>query len=113
MANHKSAVKRARQNEKRRIRNAAIRKSLRTSTKQFETAIQSGNKEEATELLKDTSRRWDMGVSKNVVHKNAAARKKSRLAKKLNDLMAGKVYKETKAKKKKKDGRKTAKSRKK
>ena len=102
MANHKSAEKRARQNIKRRVRNAAIKSSLRTTTKRLITAIQSGEKEAAVELLKTTCREWDKSVSKNVTHANTAARKKSRLAKKVNDMMQGKVHKETKARRKKK-----------
>ena len=113
MANHKSAEKRARQNIKRRTRNAAIKSSLRTTTKRLMTAIQAGEKEQAAELLKTTCREWDKSVSKNVTHANTAARKKSRLAKKVNGLMEGKVHKETKARRKKKGGKKSAKAKKK
>lgn len=89
MANHKSAEKRARQNEKRRGRNAALKSSLRTVTKKFMAAVAAGSKDEAQALLGDTCRAWDKGVSKNVVHPNTAARKKSRMTHHVLKLQAG------------------------
>ena len=89
MANHRSAEKRARQNRRRRTRNAAIKSALRTATKKLVAAMTRGSKDEAAALLQATCRAWDKGVSKNVVHPNTAARKKSRLTRQVNSLVAG------------------------
>jgi small subunit ribosomal protein S20 len=99
MANHKSAAKRARQSEKRRQRNAAVRSRLRTCTKKFNIAVQSGDKELAQSLLAPVCREWDKSVAKSVVHKNTAARKKSRLAVKVNNLLVDIIHEDAKSKK--------------
>ena len=99
MANHKSAAKRARQSEKRRQRNASVKSKLRTFTKRLNIAVQSGDKELAQSLLGPVCREWDKSVSKNVVHKNTAARKKSRIAMKINNLLNDKVHVDAKSKK--------------
>ncbi|MBD1371133.1 30S ribosomal protein S20 [Hazenella sp. IB182357] len=88
MANIKSAIKRAKTNEDRRIRNAAQKSAMRTDVKKFITAIDQKDKEQATTLFKVASRSLDKAVTKGLIHKNAAARKKSRLVKKLQLLEA-------------------------
>jgi len=88
MPNIKSAIKRAKTSEKRRQRNASQKSALRTAIKAFETAAASSNVDKAREALRIASQKLDKAVTKGLIHKNAAARKKSRLAKKLNELAA-------------------------
>jgi len=86
MANIKSAIKRIRQTEKRRVRNAAVRSTVRTSVKSARTAIEGGQAAQARETLLRTIQVLDKAVTKGVIHKNTAARKKSRLTRQLNAL---------------------------
>ena len=79
MANIKSQIKRNRQNEARRVRNKSVNSSLKTSVKKVETAAAAG--EPTAELLSGAQSKIDAAVSKGVLHKKTAARKKSRLAK--------------------------------
>ena len=79
MANTKSAVKRIRQNERRRLRNRAVRSKLRTTLK-VARAVQ-GPEQRST--IEEALRTLDKAVSKGVVHPNTAARKKSALARRL------------------------------
>lgn len=88
MPNIKSAIKRVKTNDKRRLQNASQRSALRTAVKTFETAAASKNVESAKDALITASKKLDKAVSKGLIHKNAAARKKSRLAKQLNSLSA-------------------------
>jgi small subunit ribosomal protein S20 len=80
MANIKSQIKRNRQNEKARQRNKAVRSEIKTRTKHAEEATG----EEAAELAKAAVKRIDQAAAKGVLHKNTAARQKSRLMKKVN-----------------------------
>lgn len=80
MANIKSQKKRNRQNEKRRIRNKGVRSELKTRVKTATTAVDAGD-ENAEELVKAAQKRIDKAGSKGVIHKNAAARRTSRLMK--------------------------------
>ncbi len=89
MANHKSAMKRARQNIKRNERNRQQRSRLKTTLKQLEEAIAENNSEEAQSRLLVSVRLLDKIASKGLIHKNKAARKKSNLTKKVNQLAAG------------------------
>jgi small subunit ribosomal protein S20 len=84
-----SAKKRVRQNARRRARNRARKDALKDVTKAFNVSL-SGNdpKKAETEFRKLTSR-LDKVAAKGTIHKNAAARRRSRLAKKLNALKAG------------------------
>ena len=84
MANIKSQIKRNRQNEKRRQRNQAVKSSLKTASKKVTTAAASGDAEAAAAAAHDASRAYDKAVSKGMLHKRAAARHKSRLAKAAN-----------------------------
>jgi small subunit ribosomal protein S20 len=86
MANHKSAEKRVRQNEKRKLINRSNRSKLRTQIKKLRTAIGASDKTESTELLYPTVSLIDKAVNKGVLHRNTAARYKSRLTKHVNGL---------------------------
>jgi small subunit ribosomal protein S20 len=79
VANTKSAMKRIRQNEKRRLRNRAVRSQLRTAVKTARAAQGDGQRE----AVLDAIRLLDKAVTKGVVHRNTAARKKSALARRL------------------------------
>ncbi len=80
MANIQSQKKRNRQNEKRRLRNKAVRSELKTRTKVAAQAI-AGGEADATEAVKAAQKRIDKAAAKGVIHKNAAARRTSRLMK--------------------------------
>lgn len=84
MPNHKSAEKRVRQNEKRRGINRSNRSNLRTSIKKLRTALAGHNATAAGELLPETISKIDKAVQKGVLHRNAAARYKSRLTARVN-----------------------------
>ncbi|MGH7318068.1 MAG: 30S ribosomal protein S20 [Candidatus Rokuibacteriota bacterium] len=88
MANTRSALKRMRQSEKRRVRNTAVRSGVRTTVKTFRTALRGGSVEEARASLARTIQILDKAVTKGVLPKNAAARRKSRLTRQLNALAA-------------------------
>jgi small subunit ribosomal protein S20 len=77
MANTKAAIKAHRQSQKRAIRNRIYRGGARTAVKKARVAIVSG--EESTEALQEAIRALDIAASKGVIHKNNAARRKSRL----------------------------------
>ena len=83
MANIKSQIKRNRQNEKRRVRNKAVRSELKTRTKQALTSAEQGA-EEADDAARLAMKRIDKAASSHVIHRNAAARRKSRLMRRLN-----------------------------
>ena len=84
MANHKSALKRARQNIKRNIRNRALRSVLRTAIKSHRTLLDAKDYSAAEAGLPLLYRAIDRSVSKGVLHKSTAARYKSRLTAALN-----------------------------
>jgi len=86
MAHHKSAEKRIRQTETRTLRNRANASRLKTAVKKAETAIASGNKAEAEAALKAAQPELARGINKGVIHQNTAARKMSRLTKRLRSL---------------------------
>ena len=88
MAHSLSAKKRIKQNEKRRAINRARKSEVRTRIKSFEAAVKSGDKEAAGEQLKLVTRKLDKVAATSTMHKNTAARLKSRLTKKLNKLEA-------------------------
>jgi small subunit ribosomal protein S20 len=83
MANIKSQIKRNRQTVVRTERNKAVRSELKTRTKVAAQAAADGA-DDAVELARTAQKRIDMAAAKGVIHKNSAARRKSRLAKKLN-----------------------------
>ena len=86
MPNIKSAEKRVELARKRTARNAAIKSATRTAVKKLETALGQHNSAAAADNFQKAARALDKAVSKGVLHKNTAARKKSRLAKKANSL---------------------------
>ena len=88
MANHKSAIKKFRQDEVRRMRNKAYKTRVKTAVKKVDAALQEKNREAAEEAFQEAVSVLDRVASKGVIHKNKAARKKSRLAKKINALKA-------------------------
>jgi small subunit ribosomal protein S20 len=88
MANIKSQIKRNRQNEKRHLRNQGVRSSLKTATKKATSAAASGDAEATTAAVNEASRAYDKAASKGMLHKRAAARHKSRLAKAANRAAA-------------------------
>jgi small subunit ribosomal protein S20 len=88
MPNHKSAEKRMRQNEKRRDINRSNRGTLRTSIKKLRTALATGDANSLQELLPVTVSTIDKAVQKGVIHRNAAARYKSRLTARVNQAGA-------------------------
>jgi small subunit ribosomal protein S20 len=86
LANIKSAIKRNRQNEKRRLQNRVYRGSARTQVRNAREAIVDGDQEKATAEVKAAIRKLDVAASKGIIHKNNAARRKSRLMKQLNSM---------------------------
>jgi small subunit ribosomal protein S20 len=88
MPNHKSAEKRVRQNEKRRAINRSNRTSLRSSIKKLRAALSGHDTAALNELLPQTISKIDKAVQKGVLHRNAAARYKSRLTARVNQSSA-------------------------
>ncbi len=86
MATHASALKRARQSDKRRIRNASVKSALKTHAKKVLQAVESKNPEEARKALAGAIPAFQKAASKKVIHKKTAARRISDLAKKVNSL---------------------------
>jgi small subunit ribosomal protein S20 len=86
VANIKSQLKRIRTNEKARLRNKAVKSSLKTAVRKFREAAASGEKDRAVRELVTASRALDKAVSKGVIHRNQAANRKSAMAKRSNDL---------------------------
>lgn len=89
MANSKSAEKRIRVSERRRQRNRPYRSAARTLVKKAELAINAGDEAVAAEAVVLATSTLDRVASKGVIHRNNAARRKSRLLKKFNALGAG------------------------
>ena len=86
MANIKSAKKRIKVTEAKTAQNRMIKSALKTAIKKFEAAVAANNAEEAKALFVKATKSLDMAAQKGVVHQNMAARKKSRLAAKLNAM---------------------------
>ena len=86
MANIKSRIKRIRTNEKRRQRNLAVKSELKTLVRRTREAVEAGDKEAAIEALRIASRKLDKAVSKGVIHRNQAANRKSKLARRVQSL---------------------------
>jgi len=82
--NIKSAIKRVKISEARTIRNASAKSALRTTIRKFEGAIVSNDVEKLLPLLRLATRSLDKAASKGIIHRNAAARRKSRLMKRYN-----------------------------
>ena len=86
MANIKSQIKRIRTNEKRRQRNLAVKSELKTLVRKTREAVEAGDKEADIEALRVASRKLDKAVSKGVIHRNQAANRKSKLARRVQSL---------------------------
>lgn len=86
MANHPSALKRARQNEVRRIRNKSYKTRVKKAVKDVRTAVAANALEQAQENFKKAVSIIQKTASKGVIHKNQAARRVSRLARGINRL---------------------------
>ncbi len=83
MANIKSQIKRNKQNEKRRLRNQAVRSELKTRVKRATGAAEQGS-DDAADLTRAAVTKLDKAAEKGIIHKNQAARRKSRLMKRVN-----------------------------
>ena len=88
MPNIKSAIKRVSVIEKKTLRNNMIKSGYRTAVRKFEEAVDASDIKNAETLFVEATKKIDMACSKGVIVKNTAARKKSRLAKKLNAVNA-------------------------
>ena len=86
MANIKSQIKRNKQNEKARLRNKAVKSSLKTAIRKYHAAVEGGDAAAADALMRDAAKKLDKAVSKGVIHANQAANKKSAMAKRAASL---------------------------
>lgn len=86
MANHKSAIKRHKQSEIRRQKNASAKSALKTLVKRVKSAVETKSLEDAQDALKKAMPAIDKAASKHVIHRNTAARKISRLARQVSRL---------------------------
>ena len=84
MANTKSAEKRIKVIRRRTLRNKSLKSALRTAIRRFEDALAGAAREEAAEALRKALVAIDKAVTKGILHKNTAARKKSRLTRRFN-----------------------------
>ncbi len=81
-----SALKRARQTEKKNLRNKSVKSAIKSIIKKVESAVASGNKEDATQALKEATKVFTLAASRGVIHRNNASRRISRLTRKVNSL---------------------------
>ena len=88
MANHKSAIKRARQNENRRLRNKSVKTRVKNIVKSVQLAMNEKTQEEALKELNNAKSVIDKAAKKGVIHKKTASRKISRLSKHVNTISA-------------------------
>ncbi|MFA5470823.1 MAG: 30S ribosomal protein S20 [Acholeplasmataceae bacterium] len=86
MANIKQQIKRNKTNEKRRLRNASFKSSVKTAIKSVELAVRANDKEKAVEALSFAHKKLDKGQAKGIYHKNFVARHKSQLTNLVNSL---------------------------
>ena len=86
MANHFSALKRARQTERRTVRNRSNNSRVRTALRELREALAKGDKQAAEQTFRKTISALDKAIQKGVLHENTAARYKSRLSVRLNAL---------------------------
>lgn len=86
MPNTKTAAKRMRQAENRRVRNRMYKGRVKKAVKDFFSVLEEGNRDRALEAYSIASKELDKAASKGVLHKRTAARKKSRLAQQMNRL---------------------------
>jgi len=86
VANIKSQLKRIKTNEKARLRNKAVKSSLKTSVRKFRTAADAGERDTALEAMTVASRQLDKAAGKGVIHVNQAANRKSAMARRVSSL---------------------------
>ena len=86
MANIKSQKKRVLTNEKRRLRNQAVKSDVRTAVKKVRVAVSNGDKDAALVANRVAARKLDKAVAKGVIHQNQAANRKSGIAKAVDAL---------------------------
>jgi small subunit ribosomal protein S20 len=86
MANHFSALKRARQTEKRSARNRANTSRLRSALRQLRESLAKNDKQAAQQVYRQTVSALDKAIQKGVIHENTASRYKSRLSARLHGL---------------------------
>ena len=91
MPTTKSAAKRLRQSEIRRVKNRSAKRDLHTRVKRVDEALETGNADGAQELFRVATKKLDQAAAKGVIHRNAAARQKSRLAARVKKAGAGKA----------------------
>jgi small subunit ribosomal protein S20 len=84
MANIKSSEKRAKIAKVRTARNRSYKSAIKTATKKFDMAVSAGNADEARAAFIRVEKQLDKAASKGIIHKNTVARKKSKLARRLN-----------------------------
>ncbi|MDD2573865.1 MAG: 30S ribosomal protein S20 [Bacillota bacterium] len=87
MANIKSSEKRARIARVRTARNRSYKSAIKSATKRFDAAVNAGDAEQARAAFIKVEKQLDKAATKGIIHKNTVARKKSRLAKRLNNAM--------------------------
>jgi len=86
MPNTKSAKKRLRQDDAQKARNLAVKRAMRTQLRKIRDAVKSGDVELATTEFRITAKKLDRAGARNIIHRNAAARIKSRLSARIKDL---------------------------
>ncbi len=86
MANHKSALKRARQNEVRRVRNKSYRTKVKKAVRDVRSALENKSVEQAQESFRTAVSVIQQTVSRGIIHSNQASRKISRLARQVNQI---------------------------
>lgn len=86
MPNIKSSIRSVKTDAERRARNLPVKSAIKTATRKVNEGVEAGNQEEVTTLLTKASSLIDKAASKGILHKNTAARKKSRLAKRVNKM---------------------------
>jgi small subunit ribosomal protein S20 len=86
LANHPSALKRAKQNKVRRLRNASTKSRIKTKVKHYLQTLEASSKESVTPALVEAVSLIDRASSKGILHPRTASRKISRLSKKLNKI---------------------------
>lgn len=91
MRKNKSAIKRTRQAEGRRLRNSHVKSTMKTYIKRAAAALVSKDKENLEEIIKNTISYINRAASKGVIHKNNAARKVARLSRKVHTVLQGKA----------------------
>ncbi|MDX1765893.1 MAG: 30S ribosomal protein S20 [Candidatus Saccharimonadales bacterium] len=95
----KSAMKRARQAEKRRARNVKVKRALRSTVKEFEAAVEKKDKKKTAELLPQVYSAFDTATKKHLIHKNKASRNKARFAAMAKQINSGTPSKKAATKK--------------